>query len=561
VKRQPVSLLRPGGGDGEQPSRLRRLSDRSAADLDLGAAVRALAVDAERREEVEGILAGLCQEEDTIRYRQEVLADLLADEELAAGLQALASEMSCLKRYRQAREPAELLYEVTWRLGELESYTDCIEKLAELLQAHRNGLRSRGLRRLGAAVAEIRDQEIFRNLRRELPDLLGRVRGISSVTVGINLDRDLRPQEATLLSIGRRRFRGPSDSLLGRLFGRLKRGDWEGIAPLHSMPAAGAGEERSPYLRPAMVPLFRDLSEVLARSCRPVAAALKHYVQLESSFLVGIAAELSFYLGALRLIRRLEQLGLTMCRPEIVPAGQGVCRVGRAYNLNLALRFSEEDAKDVGARIVRNDVSFGPEGNIFILTGPNRGGKTTYMQGVGLIQVLAQAGLYVPAEEAWISPVDGIYTHFPAGEHPELDTGRLGEEARRLRELFASATPSSLILLNESLSTTSPGESYVLARELARILRLLGARAIYTTHIHELAAQVDRLNRDGPGGGRLASLVSLVEETGDSSSVRRTFRIVPAPPAGSSYAEEIASSHGVSYDQLRELLRERGILP
>jgi len=118
---------------------------------------------------------------------------------------------------------------------------------------------------------------------------------------------------------------------------------------------------------------------------------------------------------------------------------------------------------------------------VFVLTGPNRGGKTTHVQAVGLAQVLAKAGLYVPARAARISPVEGIFTHFPAREHPELDTGRLGEEAQRLRELFAAATSGSLILFNESLSTTSPGESLVLARDLLRALSLLGARAIFTS--------------------------------------------------------------------------------
>lgn len=137
-----------------------------------------------------------------------------------------------------------------------------------------------------------------------------------------------------------------------------------------------------------------------------------------------------------------------------------------------------------------------------------------------------------------------------------------------------SATSNSLILLNESLSTTTPGESFLLARDVLRILRLLGARAIYTTHIHDLAKEVDRLNGKSPGSGRIVSLISLVEDgrTGDGGaldgegpgeppqSVRRTFKIQPGTPAAYSYAREIAANHGVSYEQLQELLRKRGVL-
>jgi DNA mismatch repair protein MutS len=574
VERDSISLLYPVGPRAEN----RGLEERSTVDLDLYATIVALCENPDQQGAVRKILEALCQDADTIRYRQEVLADLLADEDLAAGLEALVPDISTLSRYHLPREKAELLYEVTWRLGELESYCDCVDRLADLFGSPGRNIHSRALGRLYAYVQAVTEDLVFKNLRTELPELMSRVRGIASVTVGINLDRDLQPRAATLLRINKKRFHGSSDTLLGRLFGGKQTGEWEGIAPLHSMPKAGGAEERSSYVRPLMVPLFRDLSDLLGRSCRPIAAALERYVRINSRILAETSEELTFYLGARRLIRRVQSWGLPLCRPEIAPAEEGACVLKDGYNLNLALRFAAQDAADLGERIVRNDFEIGNIGDVFVLTGPNRGGKTTYMQAVGLAQVLAQAGLHVPAQSARISPVDGIFTHFPAKEHPELDTGRLGEEAQRLRELFAEATPGSLILLNESLSTTTPAESLVLARDVLRILRLLGARAVYTTHLHELAREVGQLNAESPGTGRIASLVSLVEDgqgdreaagsaavnsTGSAEpppSVRRTFKIRPGAPAGYSYAREIAAKHGVSYRQLEQLLRGRGLI-
>lgn len=569
MEHESVSLLYPPGAD-KAPARSEGLARRSTVDLDLDTTIAALCDQPDQRDTVSRILRGLCQDADTIRYRQEVLEDLLGDRELAAGLERVLPELCRLTRYHLPRDKAELLYEVTWRLGELESYCDCIDRLAELMDASSPNIRSRALRRLQGYVLAVRGDPVFENLREELPSLMSRVRGIASVTVGINLDRDLQPQAATLLQINKRRFRGRPDSLLGRLFGAATLEEGEGIAPLHSMPRSGAGEERSPYARPIMVPLFRDLSDVLDRSCRPVAAALERYVRVNSRSLAEISSELRFYLGALHLVRRVQGWGLPMCRPEIEANERGICHLREGYNLNLALRFAGQGAADLGRRVVRNDIEIGPSVRVFVLTGPNRGGKTTYMQAVGLAQVLAQAGLYVPAREARISPVDGIFTHFPAREHPELDTGRLGEEAGRLRELFSAATPGSLILLNESLSATSPGESLELARDVLGILRLLGARSIYTTHLHELAAEAERLDGDAPGSAGAASLVSVVKEGGTVEAeggdepvppVRRTFEIRPGTPAGRSYAREIAEKHGVSYRRLEELLRKRGVLP
>mgnify|MGYP000919825659 FL=1 len=215
-----------------------------------------------------------------------------------------------------------------------------------------------------------------------------------------------------------------------------------------------------------------------------------------------------------------------------------------------------------------NDVHFGDEGRVFILTGPNRGGKTTFTQAVGLAHVLHQAGLLVPGTRARLSPVDAIYTHFPMAEEYSLEAGRLGEEARRLEAIFRRATPQSLILLNESLFSTSPGESLYLARDVVCALRYLGARAIYATHLHELAANVEEINRQTPGAGCVASLVATVDPAvprdeesrppdGRCDVASPTFHIEPGPPMGLSYARQIAERYGISYRQLAAAIDKR----
>jgi DNA mismatch repair ATPase MutS len=292
-----------------------------------------------------------------------------------------------------------------------------------------------------------------------------------------------------------------------------------------------------------------------------VAAALRRYTQVNIQMLGGLGAELAFYLGAARLVEHLRAAGLPVCRPEIAPVEERACAIEGAYNVNLALRLIAREPKripDLRRAVITNDVTFGPEGRIFVLTGPNQGGKTTFTQAIGLAQMLAQAGLYVPGTRARLSPVDNIYTHFPMQERPETEAGRLGEEAQRLSDLFSHATPHSLILLNESLASTSPGESLYLARDIVRILRRLGARAIYATHLHDLAAGVDDLNAETPGDSTIVSLVSLARE--EDGEVRQTYRIVPGPPRGLSYAREIAAHYGISYEQLERTLRQRGLL-
>ncbi len=213
-----------------------------------------------------------------------------------------------------------------------------------------------------------------------------------------------------------------------------------------------------------------------------------------------------------------------------------------------------------------NDVSLDAEGRIAILTGPNRGGKTTYAQAIGLMQVLAQVGLFVPGSQARISPADGVYTHFPADEELVRGTGRFGHEAQRLRQILEQATRHSLILLNESLSGTHAGESLYLSRDVVLILRVLGARVVFATHLHELAEQVEAINAETAGDSRVVSLVSsridqaTVAQDADEMAGRRTYRVVRSRPMGRSYALELARHYGISLDQLRQVLLDRGVI-
>jgi len=142
--------------------------------------------------------------------------------------------------------------------------------------------------------------------------------------------------------------------------------------------------------------------------------------------------------------------------------------------------------------------------------------------------------------------------------------GRLDEEAERLAGIFQRATPHSLVLLNETLAGTAASEAEALARDAVRGFRLLGARAVYVTHLHDLAMAVDEINATTPGASLVGSLVADAEEEEEENSAtgrhhRRTFRIHPGAPRGRSFASDIARRYGISFSQLAVLLRERGI--
>ena len=160
--------------------------------------------------------------------------------------------------------------------------------------------------------------------------------------------------------------------------------------------------------------------------------------------------------------------------------------------------------------------------------------------------LMAQWGVYIPAAAASVSPCDNIYTHFPADENETVDPGRPGEESQRLSNIFKTATRYSLLLLNESLATTSVAEGVFIAKGVVKSMRYLGVRAIFNTHMHELATSVGKINTSVQGDSRIESLITGMHDG------ERSFKVSIAPPQGVSYAADIAEKYGVTFEQIKD---------
>jgi DNA mismatch repair ATPase MutS len=152
--------------------------------------------------------------------------------------------------------------------------------------------------------------------------------------------------------------------------------------------------------------------------------------------------------------------------------------------------------------------------------------------------------MFVPAKTAILSPADAIFTHFPSGAEDTIDKGRLGEECARLGEIFDAVTPHSLVLLDESLSSTGSYEASYIAAEILAGLSLVGCRCLFSTHLHELAAELDNITAR-TGGAPIDTLVAGIEGEG-----KRSFKITRAKPDGKSYARDIADKYGLTYENI-----------
>ncbi len=534
-----LSLLWPAGPPAS--SALGHVSDQALGDLELDRLAERLAQDRpDRRQAVRVALAQPPRDAATVRWRAEVSLDLLEHPARCDALQAALGALRRMGTHRPQAFAAETprAARVGARVVELESYLESLTLLAAALEQPSGSRALDGLRQ--QVRAELERAEVVA-LREELPRWRRTLDEIRSVTVGINVSPELEPEGAAVLGFSSTPV-GAGEMALERLVGSEQ--GRRGLVHLG---------RREPVDWQGQGPLATELKALLEAVATPVERALHSFRVVQAQGLAHLENELVLLLGAARLARRWRSLGL----PVTVAQVGSPWRAEDAYHPLLAEQLPP-------SQVVRNGVCFGPEGAVWILTGPNRSGKTTYLRLVGLLQVLGQCGLPVPAASLTLEPCDQLLTHFPVPEAALPGQGRLDEEAGRIAEIFAHCTPASLVLLNEVLSGTSAPEGVALAADILRGFRVLGARVVYATHLHELATRVAEINASVRGPGAVASLtVQSTHIPGDPGVVRRpTYRVVPGPPDPASFfASHIARQHGISLPQLLEGLKARGVLP
>jgi hypothetical protein len=561
------SLLWPEPEQADEPSAAFELDEGAMRDLEAERLFRRIAGDERLYQDLEPVLRRIPRDPAVILYRQEVLDDLLANPGLAEALERVLPVLEALRRNKRGADENDIeIYKLACRLTELEAFVDCVVTLRKAFGELAAEPRSPAWRRLRAMVEAYGADPAYSTLAAELPDLCHKLRCARSVCLGVNLDVNLMPSSVVMLSVDELEYPEKTPGMFSFL-GRDRKGALpSGIAPVHNLDPKkefkyfmGAVLDPKDYgyaYNPLMAPLMADLDPLLRKAAAAVSGPIARYASLSSLPLAGLRRDILFYLSARRMVLGLRADGLPLCSPEILPSAARATSIRGNYNVNLAIALGQGDGSGVSRRIVPNDVELGGSGRILIVTGPNSGGKTTYTQAIGLSHIMAQLGLPVPGTQASLSPIDGLFTHFPIEERIDRGMGRLGDEATRIDQIFSGLSGQSLVLFNESLSSTNAAESVFIAKDMLRALCAAGSRAVFTTHLYDLAAAADEIGAEAGSEERVVSMVagSSAQDPGSA------FRIVPGAPAGKSYAREIARRYGVSYDQLRKKLEDRGII-
>jgi len=220
--------------------------------------------------------------------------------------------------------------------------------------------------------------------------------------------------------------------------------------------------------------------------------------------------------------------GPEWCRPEVVP--HSVCEVIQGRHPVL------ERTLPVGT-FVPNDTRLSEQGGmLWLITGPNMAGKSTYIRQVALLQILAQMGSFVPAQAARLGVADRIFARVGAGDDLARGQSTFMVEMAETANILHNATPRSLVILDEIGRGTSTYDGLALAWAIVEHLQSdMGCRTLFATHYHELTKLEELL----PGVRNHNA--SVHEEMG-----RITFlhRIVPGP-AERSFGIHVAQLAGV----------------
>ncbi len=274
----------------------------------------------------------------------------------------------------------------------------------------------------------------------------------------------------------------------------------------------------------------KALMELQERGLNSVANALAQSVDHILGFFKTLKAELAFYLGAMNLHDFLTSLGMPITFPIVKKEEERIFDCKELYDPSLAIVKQE---KVVGNSITANGKS------VFVITGANQGGKTTFLRSVGIAQLMAQSGLFVAAKAFHTNIANGIFTHFRKEEDKEMESGKFDEELRRLDEIVDHVHHNSIILFNESFAATNEFEGSEIAYQVVKALSESNVKIFFVTHMYEFAHRLEKENHED-------TFFLRAERLKDG---RRTYRLTAAPPQRTSYGEDLYKKvfnvHGV----------------
>ena len=479
-----VHLMLPEGAPAPQ-NLLILARDALKADLELNTILDNISKgDKFIRASVLSALFAPLQDLKLLEYRHEVLADAVAHPDVIRSFYDL-----CLEAEKKRKSTVHWMtnyYLSSTYSGAIQyliNFTETLQKLRQQAEANMGAFRSAGF------------TDLFKTLREELPDTyLEKVR--SQLT-------ELTNQDGYLVSARLGGYLQGVDYVLRRREKKLLNLDFA-KAQTYKLTEKDMAAE--------------DISARQDRAINQVTNALAQSAEHLSSFFDALRTELGFYVGCLNFMELMKGYGMPTCVPTMTEAGGDSRSWGQMYDI--ALVFTKKSA------VSGNDLKTEHK-MLYLITGANQGGKSTFLRSLGQAQLMAQSGMPVAAKE-FTAPIRGsLYTHFKKEEDRYMKSGKLDEELERMSRIADHIRPGDMLFLNEAFAATNEREGSEIARQVTEALIQNRVEVFSVSHLHAYSAAFK-------GRGEVQYL--RAERLDDGS---RTFHILPGEPLETAFGEDL----------------------
>lgn len=434
---------------------------------------------------------------DTILYRQDVLKDCLKNPSIIRDIYKIAIESIESKKGHyydifSVKYPSSILYSA---VKLMEVLVDKLKRLKAISDENAHKFDSEGFKSFFSMLDRELNAEYFEIVQNHL--------------------KDLRLDNGVLISAELGKGNKGRNYILRK--SKWKRRSWIARILSTSPPSY------SFYIEDRDVRGATELSKLKDRGINHAANALAQSADHILGFSTMLRTELAFYVGCLNLYEQLTLLNEPISFPQPKPFGELNFSCKELYDVCLALSMKR--------KIVGNDLKASSK-EIFLITGANQGGKSTFLRSIGISQLMMQCGMYTPAESFSSNICSGLFTHYKREEDASMKSGKLDEELSRMSDIADHLRTDSMLLFNESFAATNEREGSEIASQIICALKEKRIRVFFVTHMYEFAHRLFEK--------RIDEAIFLRAER--QAGGERTFKISEGEPLETSYGEDVYRS-------------------
>lgn len=425
------------------------------------------------------------QSMEEIRYRQENLRDALRNPDAVRQLYEITFETEKKRRSSWHWLSSSYLSSTFSSAVELmKIYSGMLMELRLVADSKLSGFQSEGFRNLLTMLQSELDDDYFAEVRAHL--------------------NDLKDGDGMLVSATLGNYMQGVDYVLRRKTRKDSWWRWHFAPSFTIAPRDEAGAT--------------DLGMRRDRAINEAANALAQAAEHLEGFFSMLRSELAFYVGCLNLADNLRSLGMPISFPSLLSADSEDRSWKGLYDVSLVLMKN--------AAVVGNELDAANK-RLYVITGANQGGKSTFLRSMGQAQLMAQSGLFVGAD-SFSAPIRrGVFSHFKKEEDTALRSGKLDEELARMSEVADHLEGGALMLFNESFAATNEREGSEICRQITKALIDNNVEVFSVTHLYTYTVKF-------LGDKKTQFLRAQRLDSGE-----RTYKVLPGKPLQTAFGEDL----------------------